>query len=163
MLSFEGEYAHPYIDRELDRPGVRGTVQSLIDGEKGLPPDPADWPPPPPTAIDYPGALLSRDAQGEDLGNQQAILHAVLTEGTESSRSEIRALEALVESELRQKGALLGEIDRVTRMRQDAQHSAISEIERLGTAERKTRHTIEALKAAIARKKEALGYLSSAE
>jgi hypothetical protein len=72
-------------------------VRSLIDAERVPMPRVVESMTAPPSV--HPTFIpLSPGAQYEDLGRQQVMLSAVLAEGSESWRTEIRALEGLMES-----------------------------------------------------------------
>jgi hypothetical protein len=150
MLGFDGEFSHPAIDRELDGPGARARVQSLIDSAKGGPPAAAPLPPPPSVA-GPPPFCPSREAYFEDLGRQHSNLSRLLWEGGPLWGAERRALERAVESAEARKAFLESQIAGLSQRRQGAQEAALRALERLEGTDRDVRRSSGAIRAAVAR------------
>jgi hypothetical protein len=148
MFGFDGEFAHPEIDRELDDPGVRDRVQSLIDAEKDSLP-PADPLPAFPPLSEPPNVSLSREAHFEDLGRQYSNLSRLLWDGGQLWNAERLALEHAVQSAEKRKAILESQIADLSEQRRISQENARQKLERLQGTERDVRHSISAIQAAI--------------
>jgi hypothetical protein len=154
MATFEGEFAHPYVDVELNDPRMRSLVQSLIDKEKlQLPkPEAAVDPIRPPVYLEISLEDLPPAAQYEDLCNQERAIKLMLLRREEFWRNEIAELETLIKFSADRKSSLLEEIEAITKARQETQLSAAPRIRRLKDIERQLDLSIARIRSVIAAK-----------
>ena len=151
MFSFEGEYSHPYIDQEINLPGMREYVQSLIDEEKQKVPQEE----PKIDIVEYKKSEgfvpkeFSSNAYYEDLLQQKELLEIMLSRRSEYWRKEIRQLQKLVYSVEEEINGVKSDIDEVTIKRKELQESHITRLHRLKERKKQLKESIDKLKGFI--------------
>ncbi|KAH0788124.1 hypothetical protein GPJ56_007955 [Histomonas meleagridis] len=156
MFSFEGEYSHPYIDQEINLPGMRDYVQSLIDEE--MQKIPQEEP-----KIEEVEELqeverivpneLPLGVYYEDLLQQDELLDIMSIRRSEYWRTQIRQLQMLLYAVGEEINGVESDIDEITIKRQKFQESHITRLKRLNEHRNQLKANIAKLKALIEEEK----------
>ena len=160
MQSYEGEYSHPYIDREYNDHAMKKRVHSLIAEEmaKMAPFELLDIPeipdPPPQKRHEFIPPPKSLEAKYEDLLQQQGLLEVLIMKRKEYWGGEDRKLNTYIELVERQKNNIQQEIYDINKARYREQIEAEQRIRRLQQQIKDLESTIENTKKGIERLKE---------
>lgn len=156
MFSFEGEYSHPYIDDEIDIPGMREYVQRLIDEEmqnmdlgeekSGDVVDEGEL-------ENFTLKELSSEAMYEDLLERRGLMKLLLKKRSEYWRKEWKSLHDQIETMNEQIKGLEEDIDKITLERKQEQESQKIKLRRLQKREQIAKENINKLKDMIGNEK----------
>ncbi|OHT02902.1 hypothetical protein TRFO_06962 [Tritrichomonas foetus] len=154
MQSYEGEYSHPYIDRELDTiPGMKEYVQKLIDEEKSKMPPPIL--PELPEKVEFHTELhlpeLQPQSKYEDLLQQQGLLEVLIMRRKEFWGGEDKRINTYISLTNKQKISIQNDINEINRDRMRMQTEAEIRIKRLKQQISEMKANIESGKMEIAK------------
>lgn len=152
-MMIEGEFVHPFIDTDLDQDiHMKRLVQKMIDEEKLLSEEKSSMNESRVKELDLVGSFNKSSAcqqsEYEDLGNQEAMLEALLAKGDEIWQTEIERLADMVDKKRREEEYLREELENVYLSRKTSQESHNVRLQRLTEKERMLIESIDKLRKA---------------
>ena len=156
MFSFEGEYSHPYIDDELNIPGMREYVEKLIDEELRsmiLNENYCESDEDEPACASFALKELGKEADYEDLLQRRGLMKLLLKKRSEYWRKEGKSLYNEICTLNEQIKGLEEDIDKITLERKRLQESQKVKLRRLLKREKTAKENIDKLNVMIENEK----------
>lgn len=130
-MSFEGEFCHPYIDRQIEIPEVAEAVNKLIEEEIERSPKPEfiKYKIPKPQILQIVEIPKDDKARLQDLYHQEAVCNVISRRQGEFWESELTAQEQYINLLKMQEKQLEQDIFMIHKRRFELQQKAIPQIE----------------------------------